>query len=165
MDILASREKLERVKSFHQGGTLVCKMPGARFVEKLKSRQVVNKIQTNLVNPSFHTFMTSISESRSLLNKIIFIQILGISGAITSFPQESHNFDENNFFWPERVDAPTSMSCLQYVVPRTPATVQSCPFCPFIFSFYSHNSERESEVSIPVHPCHSALSFLSLLIN
>ena len=94
-------------------------------------------MQTNLVNPSFHTFMTSISESRSLLNKIIFIQILGISGATTSFPQESHNFDENNFFWPERVDAPTSMSCLQYVVPRTPATVQSCLF---IFSFYSHNS-------------------------
>ena len=90
MDILASREKLERVKGFHQGGTLVCKMPGARFVEK--SRQVAHMIQTNLVSPSFHTFMTSISESRSLLNKIIFIQILGISGATTSSPQESHNF-------------------------------------------------------------------------
>ena len=103
-------------------------------------------IQTNLVSPSFHTFMTSISESRSLLNKIIFIQILGISGTSTSSPQESHNF--NNFFWPERVDAPTSMSCLQDVVPRTPATVQYCPFCPFIFSFYPHNSEA----SIPAHP-------------
>ena len=118
-------------------------------------------IQTNLVNPSFHTFMTSISESRSLLNKIIFIQILGISGRGTLAPQH-HLFRSPTIS--------TISFDLRESMPQPPwaASRMSCqgPLQPFsnvlfvlsFFPFIPINRGFHSRSPLPISLVHSVLT-------